>query len=132
MDPEILPFLMFTGQAEEAMRFYIALFPNAAIIYIARYGKGEPGPEGSVKKAKFRVGSQTVLCTDSFIKHDFTFTPAFSFFVSCRSEDEIHRLSEGLLENGGKALMPMGNYGFSRQFTWVSDRYGVSWQLNLD
>jgi predicted 3-demethylubiquinone-9 3-methyltransferase (glyoxalase superfamily) len=32
---------------------------------------------------------------------------------------------------GGATFTPLGDYGFSRQFTWISDRSGVSWQLNL-
>jgi predicted 3-demethylubiquinone-9 3-methyltransferase (glyoxalase superfamily) len=71
-----------------------------------------------------------VLCSDSYVKHEFTFTPAISLFVRCESEDGIRRLSTSLSE-GGKTFMPLGNYGFSRQFAWVSDRYGVAWQLNL-
>jgi predicted 3-demethylubiquinone-9 3-methyltransferase (glyoxalase superfamily) len=70
------------------------------------------------------------MCTDSFVAHDFTFTPAFSFFVDCESESEIAHLCSALSE-GGKQFMPLSSYRFSRQFAWVSDRFGVSWQLNL-
>jgi predicted 3-demethylubiquinone-9 3-methyltransferase (glyoxalase superfamily) len=78
MSHEIRPFLMFTGKAEEAMNFYVSLFPAAQVLDIARYGREEPGVEGSVKKAVFCIGGQTVMCTDSVVKHDFAFTPAFS------------------------------------------------------
>jgi predicted 3-demethylubiquinone-9 3-methyltransferase (glyoxalase superfamily) len=128
---KVHPFLMFEGKAEKAMSFYVSLFPSSAIADVVRYGSGEAGPEVSIKKATFTVAGQTVLCTDSFVKHAFTFTPAFSFFVSCGSEDEIQRLT-GALSQRGATLMPLGNYGFSRMFAWVNDRYGVSWQLNLD
>ncbi len=124
------PFLMFQGNAEEAMRFYVSLFPDAEITESVRYGPGGAGPEGSVLKASFSIGDQTVMCIDSPIKHDFTFTPAFSLFVDCESEDEVRRLSSALAE-GGAVLMPLDNYGFSRQFARVNDRFGVSWQLNL-
>ncbi len=124
------PFLMFEGNAEQAMNFYVSLFPGSKVIDISRYGPGGPGPEGSVIKATFSVAGQTVMCIDSFVKHEFTFTPAFSFFVECDSEAELRRLSAAL-SDGGSALMPLDNYGFSRLFTWLKDRYGVSWQLNL-
>jgi len=129
-DVTVHPFLMFEGKAEEAMNFYVSLFPAAKILDIKRYGANQPGPEGSVMKASFSIGNQTVLCTDSFVKHGFTFTPSFSFFVDCASEEEIGRLSASVSE-GGATLMPLGEYGFSRKFAWVSDRFGVSWQLNL-
>jgi predicted 3-demethylubiquinone-9 3-methyltransferase (glyoxalase superfamily) len=129
-EAKIQPFLMFEGKAEEAMNFYVSLFAGAKVLGVLRYGPNGPGAEGSVMKASFRIGSQTVLCTDSFVKHDFSFTPAFSLFVECGSEDEIRRLYAALVA-GGNAPMPIGAYGFSRMFGWVNDRYGVSWQLNL-
>jgi predicted 3-demethylubiquinone-9 3-methyltransferase (glyoxalase superfamily) len=70
------------------------------------------------------------MCFDSPVKHGFTFTPSFSFFVDCDSEEEMSRIAPALAEGGG-VLMEQADYGFSRQFTWVSDRFGVSWQLNL-
>jgi predicted 3-demethylubiquinone-9 3-methyltransferase (glyoxalase superfamily) len=124
------PFLMFEGKAEEAMRFYVSLFADGKIIDVDRWAPGEPGPEGSFKKATFSIAGQTVICFDSPVKHNFTFTPAFSLFVDCESEDQLRRLCEALIE-GGVALMPLNNYGFSRLFVWLNDRFGVSWQLNL-
>ena len=112
------------------MNYYVSLFPASRIVEIARYGKHEPGPEGSVKKASFSIGGQTVMCTDTYVKHGFTFTPSFSLFVTCDSEESLRQLVNALAE-GGNILMPLSNYGFSRQFAWVNDRFGVSWQLNL-
>jgi predicted 3-demethylubiquinone-9 3-methyltransferase (glyoxalase superfamily) len=126
----VRPFLMFEGRAEEAIRLYQSLFPGAEVLGITRYGPGEPGAEGSVKMATFRLGDQTIACTDSVVKHAFTFTPAFSLFVECGADEDIERLSAALSEGGG-TLMPLGSYGFSRRFAWVTDRFGVSWQLNL-
>lgn len=127
----IRPFLMFQGeQAEAAMNFYASLFPDARIADIERYGPGTAGKEGSVLRATFSIAGQSVMCIDSPVKHAFTFTPAFSFFIECSSEEELDRLLAALSKGGG-VLMPRGNYGFSRQFAWVNDRFGVSWQLNL-
>ena len=130
MATSVRPFLMFEGKAEEAMSFYVSLIPGSEIVDITRYGAGGPGKEGSVMRATFRVAGQSVMCIDSPVHHAFTFTPAFSFFVHCADEDELRRLAAALGE-GGSELMPLANYGFSRLFTWVSDRFGVSWQLNL-
>lgn len=130
MVSSIRPFLMFQGQAEEALRFYVELFPDSAATEIVRYGPEGPGPEGSVLQAKFTLCGQAVMCIDSPTPHAFAFTPSFSFFVECSSDEEMRRLGEALSQDG-KTYMPMDNYGFSRLFTWVGDRFGVSWQLNL-
>ena len=130
MPTTVQPFLMFEGQAEEAMTFYVSLFPDGKVLDIARYGAGGPGREGSVIKASFSIAGQTVFCIDSPVKHNFSFTPAMSLFVECESEQQIDTLASALGEGGG-VLMPLNNYGFSRRFTWLNDRYGVSWQLNF-
>lgn len=130
MAQKITPFLMFEGAAEEAMQFYVALFRDSQIKRIERYGPGEPGAEGSVKLAEFNIVGQDILCIDSPAKHQFSFTPSISLFVECDSETELDTLF-GQLSESGQVLMPLENYGFSKRFGWVNDRFGVSWQLNL-
>jgi predicted 3-demethylubiquinone-9 3-methyltransferase (glyoxalase superfamily) len=125
----IRPFLMFEGKAEEAMTLYVSVF-GGKINDVTRYAAGQAGAEGSVMRASFTIGQQTVLCIDSPGKHDFTFTPSFSMFVDCDSQEEQSAFYEKLLE-GGTALMPLGEYGFSRRFGWLKDRFGISWQINL-
>ncbi|SEM94541.1 VOC family protein [Lihuaxuella thermophila] len=127
---KITTFLMFDGQAEEAMNFYTSLFKNSGIISITRYGPDEGGMEGKVVHATFSLNGQVFMCIDSNVKHDFTFTPAMSLYVTCDTEEEIDDLFEKLSQGGG-VLMPLASYPFSEKFGWVNDKYGVSWQLNL-
>jgi predicted 3-demethylubiquinone-9 3-methyltransferase (glyoxalase superfamily) len=127
---KITTFLMFSGQAEEAMNFYVSLFDQSEIVSIKRYGPNEPGAEGSVQQATFTLGGQTFMCIDSNVKHDFTFTPAISLFVTCDTEEEIDRVFAKLSE-GGVVYMPLAAYPFSKKFGWVGDKFGVSWQLSL-
>jgi predicted 3-demethylubiquinone-9 3-methyltransferase (glyoxalase superfamily) len=127
---KIHSFLMFEGTAEEAMTTYTSLFEQSEIINIIRYGPNEPGPEGSVLHATFSVKGQEFMASDSYVKHDFTFTPSISIFVTCDSEEEIE-VAYAKLSQGGESLMPLGLYPFSTKFGWVNDKFGVSWQLNL-
>lgn len=126
----ISTFLMFEGKAEEAMKFYVSLLPNSEIVSIKRYGKNEGGPEGSVMVARFKLNGHSMMCIDSPAKHQFTFTPATSLYVNCKTEAELDQLYKSLVE-GGKELMPLAAYPFSKKFGWINDKYGVSWQLNL-
>jgi predicted 3-demethylubiquinone-9 3-methyltransferase (glyoxalase superfamily) len=128
--PKVTPFLMFQGNAEEAMEYYTSLIKGSEIKSITRYGPGEPGDEGSVMQAVFHLNGQEIMCIDSNIQHEFGFTPSFSLFLECDSEEEINLLYNKLLD-GGAALMPLGDYGFSKKFGWINDKYGVSWQLTL-
>ena len=130
MARKLTPFLMFEGVAESAMNFYVSLFDDARITSIERYGPGQPGAEGSVKRATFALGAREFMCFDSPVKHAFTFTPSISIFVDCDSEAEIEGLFAKLSE-GGQVMMALDAYPFSRKFGWVADRFGVSWQLNL-
>ncbi|WP_072386061.1 VOC family protein [Hyphomicrobium sp. CS1BSMeth3] len=130
MPQSITTFLMFEGRAEEAMRFYMSLFPNSEMVQMSKYGPQGPGPEGSVIHAIFTLNGRQVMASDSYVKHAFTFTPSTSFFVQCEDAAEFERLYAALSE-GGLDLMPPNNYGFSQQFGWCNDRFGVSWQINL-
>ena len=130
MARDVTTHLMFEGAALEAMTLYVSLFGNSQINRIERYGAGELGAEGTVKLASFSLNGQEFLCIDSPIKHAFTFTPSISFFVECDNESELDVVFSRLSE-GGTVLMPVGNYGFSARFGWLTDRFGVSWQLNF-
>jgi len=130
MSQTVTPFLMFTGNAAEALDCYVAAFADAGIDLIERYPPDEPGGEGRIKRAEFHLGELRLRCFDSPIEHAFTFTPAFSLFVDCADADELEDLF-GKLSDGGGILMPPGDYGFSQRFCWINDRFGVSWQLNL-
>jgi predicted 3-demethylubiquinone-9 3-methyltransferase (glyoxalase superfamily) len=130
MGTTITPFLMFEGEAEVAMNFYMDVFDDARVVSIARYGAGELGPEGSIKVATFELHGRTFRCSDSPIKHSFTFTPSLSLFVDLESDADLERVFAQLASDG-QVLMPLDNYGFSKKFGWVNDRFGVSWQLNL-
>ena len=54
-----------------------------------------------------------------------------SLYVACATEDEIGRIFEKLTQ-GGAVAMPLTAYPFSEKFGWVADKFGVSWQLNLE
>ncbi len=127
---KITTMLMFTGQAEEAIGFYTALFDEASVEFMERYGPGHPGPTGQVVHARFRLKGQLLMAMDSHVEQTSTFTPRMSFFVTCADESEIDRLFTALSEGGG-VMMPLGKYPFATRYAWVQDRFGVSWQLML-
>jgi predicted 3-demethylubiquinone-9 3-methyltransferase (glyoxalase superfamily) len=124
-------FLMFAGRAEEAMRFYTSLFKNSEITSISRYGPNEAGAEGTVQHAIFTLSGQEFMCIDSNAQHGFTFTPSISIYVRCETEAEIDRVFAELSKDG-QIFLPLEHYPFSAKFAWVSDKFGVSWQLNLE
>jgi predicted 3-demethylubiquinone-9 3-methyltransferase (glyoxalase superfamily) len=129
-------FLMFVGdqcgKAEEAINFYVSLLDNSEIKNIEKYKWDEPGGKvGLVKFATFTLAGQEYLASENTMEHKFGFTPAMSIYVNCESEDEIDKLFATLSE-GGQVMMPLGDYGFSKKFGWTADKYGVSWQLNLN
>lgn len=128
MARQVRTHLMFDGKAEEAMNLYVGLLPNSEILTCTHYQDGEN--QGKVQQASFTLGGREFICIDTPVKHEFGFTPATSIFVDCESSEELESLYSTLSE-GGYIFMPFGDYGFSQRFGWVSDCFGVSWQLNL-
>ncbi|EEM89556.1 3-demethylubiquinone-9 3-methyltransferase [Bacillus thuringiensis serovar pulsiensis BGSC 4CC1] len=121
---------MFEGKAEEAMNFYTSLFDQSEIVNISRYDENGPGKEGTVIHATFTLNGQEFMCIDSYVNHNFTFTPAMSLYVTCETEEEIETVFHKLAQDGA-ILMSLGAYPFSKKFGWLNDKYGVSWQLTL-
>lgn len=121
----VTPFLMFEGNAQAAMDLYLTVFPDSRVVRAEHYPEN-----GRIKVATFSLCGREFMCSDSPIKHNFTFTPASSIFVEFDNTDALHNAFNQLAQDG-QILMPLDNYGFSMRFGWVNDRFGVSWQLNL-
>jgi predicted 3-demethylubiquinone-9 3-methyltransferase (glyoxalase superfamily) len=113
---KITPFLWFDGNAEEAAKFYVSIFSNSRILDVTRYGERGPGPKGSVMVVRFALEGQE-FCGLNGGPH-FTFSPAISFAVSCKTQQEIDRLWEQLSAGGEPG-----------QCGWLKDKFGVSWQI---
>jgi predicted 3-demethylubiquinone-9 3-methyltransferase (glyoxalase superfamily) len=113
---KITPFLWFDGQAEEAMNFYLSIFKNSKQGRISRYGDGGPGPKGTVMSATFQLDGQDFIALNG--GPHFKFSPAISFFVDCRTQDEVDELWEKLSAGGER-----------QQCGWLKDKFGVSWQI---
>jgi len=113
---KITPFLWFESQAEEAANFYTSIFKNSKIVSVARYGEAGPGPKGSVMTVAFNLDGQDFVALNG--GPEFAFTPAISFLVSCKTQEEVDHFWEKLLQ-GGKPS----------QCGWLKDKFGVSWQV---
>ncbi len=122
------PFLMFQGDCKNALALYREAFPDYEELLLQEHAAGAQA--GQVAMARIRVGGLEIMLYDSPPVHAFTFTPSTSTFIDCDDEAQLRALAEKLGEGGG-VMMPADNYGFSRLFTWIADRFGVSWQLNL-
>ena len=89
----VTPFLMFQGEAEAAINFYVATIPGSNIQSLTRYGPDEMGKEGSVRMARVSIGGLEVMAIDSPAKHAFSFTPSLSLFVTMADEAEIENVA---------------------------------------
>ncbi len=128
MPPRLSTLLMFQGDAAAALEFYVSIFDGARVDELIQYGPGEQGSEGMVKHATVRIGDATLALIDSPVEQPFGFTPATSLVIEDRDRDRLQRVWDRLFE-GGRILMPLDRYPFSACFGWITDRYGVSWQL---
>ena len=114
---KITPFLWFDNQAEEAMNFYTSILKNSKIGNITHYGKGSPGPEGSVMIASFELeGIQFIALNGG---PNYSFNRAISFVINCDTQEEIDLYWEKLTSGGGKEI----------QCGWLTDKFGLSWQI---
>lgn len=116
----ITPFLWFDGQAEEAVKHYVATFPNSRILGTTRYdeagAQASGQPKGMVMTVHFELDGQefTALNGGPLYK----FTEAISFMVNCDTQAEVDHYWARLSEGGQEV-----------QCGWLKDRFGLSWQV---
>ena len=113
---KITPFLWFDGQAEEAAEFYVSLFPNSSVDAVSRYGGAGPGKPGSAMTVSFQLDGRPFLALNG--GPHYRFTPAVSFIRNCETQEEVDSLWHRLLDGGTP-----------QQCGWITDRFGVSWQI---
>src|SRR5687767_8289086 len=114
---KITTFLTFNDQAEEAVELYTSIFENSRIASTTRYGDAGPGPKGSLMTATFELAGQEFVALNG--GPSFTFAQGISLSVNCETQEEIDEFWEKLSAGGEKG--PCG---------WLTDRFGVSWQIN--
>lgn len=118
--PKVSTCLWFNGDAEAAAEFYCSLIPGSAITAVSRYGKGAPMPEGSTMVVKFHLAGVPYMLLNG--GPYYTLTAAASIMVEVSTQAEIDNLWSALTAEGGKEV----------QCGWLTDRYGVSWQIVPD
>ncbi len=114
---KIIANLWFDGHIEEALEFYTSLLPNSRVRNIIRYGEAGPGQPDQIMFADFEMAGQqfTIINGNSFFKPN----AAFSLCINCDDQAEIDRLWDIMTSNGGT----------ESQCGWLTDRFGVSWQI---
>ncbi len=118
----ITPFLWFDNNAEEAMKFYIALFKKGGrkrskVLKVDRYGDAGPGPAGTVMAASFLLDGQEFIALNGGPR--FKFTEAISFVINCKNQKETDYFWNNLAKDGGEESM----------CGWVKDKFGLWWQV---
>ncbi|WP_328913160.1 MULTISPECIES: VOC family protein [unclassified Streptomyces] len=115
-EPGFTTSLWFDGQAEEAARFYVSVFPDSTLGPVTRYTEAGPGEPGTVVTAEFTANGQRFVGING--GPDFTFSEAISFQIGCADQAEVDHYWSVLSEGGSEG--PCG---------WLKDRFGLSWQV---
>ena len=119
MKQKITTCLWFDGRAEEAATFYVSVFRSGRILETVHWGKTGPGKEGAVLTVRFEIEGQEFLALNGGPQYHFT--PAISLSVGCKTQQEVDAYWEKLTD-GGKPV----------QCGWLTDKFGVSWQIVPD
>lgn len=118
--PKISPFLWFDKEAEEAARFYVAIFPNSRIVSVNGLPTDLPhtgAKAGDVMTVTFELDGLPYVAMNGGPGHPFT--DAISLTVDCDGQDEVDRYWNALTADGGQEIA----------CGWLKDRYGLCWQV---
>jgi predicted 3-demethylubiquinone-9 3-methyltransferase (glyoxalase superfamily) len=120
---KITPCFMFSGKqygrVDEAIAHYSAIFDDAKVDGILRYGANEsPEKEGRVKHAEVVLNGQKFMFMETAQSNDFIFTEGVSLTIHCNDQEEIDYYWEQLTQSGEESMCG-----------WLKDKFGVSWQI---
>lgn len=122
---KIVPHLWFDKEALEAAKWYITLFKNSKV-YDTTTLKDTPSGDAQIVNFKLNNLDFSAISAGPY----FSFNPSISLMVGCSTEEEVDRLYNEL-SSEGKVLMPIDSYPFCKRYSWVQDKYGLSWQIML-
>lgn len=120
---KITPHLWFDSQAGEAAEFYTSVFEGSRILNRTVL---HDTPTGDAESVSFELSGFRFMAISG--GPQFTFNPSISFHARCTTIEETDRVWRSL-SDGGKVMMELGTYPFSKRYGWVQDRYGLSWQV---
>ena len=123
----IIPFFSFSGCAEDAVNYYVSVFPGSKINSIEYFAEGERGIKGQVKNCLFTLMGNSFMAFDI----DIECPPknwSTSFYTNCPDEKIFNTIFEKL-SNGGNIMMGPEAVFNLRKAAWVTDKYGVTWQI---
>lgn len=130
---KMIPFLWFDNNAEEAVKFYTSLFDNSSILNITRYNEQSAAASGqkpgSAMTVAFKLEGQNFTALNG--GPHFKLNQSISFFVYCESDAKIEKIYNKLCD-GGKVFFKLDKYDWSPRYAWVQDKFGLSWQLDVD
>ncbi len=131
MQQKIIPHLWFDKEAKEATNFYTTLFPNSKVTNTTTI---TGTPSGDCDIVSFSLSGQDFMTISA--GPYFKFTPAISFMVNFDPSQDANAAKQidevwMKLSEGGKVMMEIGEYPFSKRYGWIQDKYGFSWQLIL-
>ncbi|MEO0975306.1 MAG: VOC family protein [Pseudomonadota bacterium] len=115
---DVVTFLTFDHQAADAAAFYTSIFPRSRIVNTTHCPAGMPQPEGSVMTVTFELADRPFISLNA--GPSFSFSQGISLSVLCDAQSEVDCYWQRLLEDGG----------VEHACGWLTDRYGVSWQVN--
>ena len=114
---DLITFLWFDTEAEDAAKFYVNLFPNSRLGEISYYQADAQRPQGSVLTVEFELFGRPFAALNG--GPQFPHSEAVSFQVTCDSQQDVDRIWDAIVSNGGS----------ESQCGWCKDRWGVSWQV---
>jgi predicted 3-demethylubiquinone-9 3-methyltransferase (glyoxalase superfamily) len=114
---KLTTWLWFDTEAEEAAEFYTSVFPDSRITDVSRYGEAGPRPEGMVMVVAFELFGREFFALNGGSNAKIEGV-GVSLMVECETQEELDGYWARLADGGQEIACG-----------WVTDRYGLSWQI---